>query len=241
MLQPNPPQKPPRKLQGVSAHFESLPRSVGRQAKGRHTSDYTNFELLTTQQQQQPSSTGYEMVYLARTGSPHQQQGGNAAVSPRFRIQNTEQYVDMERQPSSYENVVLPELPSKRISQSTNVDEDSTYDIPRELGGHKTYENVIFNQPADRSPTPPPSSTSRSGSTSTSCSSSSSKCTPDSPSCLTHLPPTPDHPPPTAHMAEQSIHQRMRPLSEVIKKNTYKFPPITDHNSVSCFFFLILF
>jgi len=153
------------------------------------------------------------MVYLARTGSPQGATTG-LSVSPRFRIQTTEQYVDMERQPSSYENVVAP----ARTSQSANVDEDSTYDIPRELGGPKTYENVIFN----RSPTPPPPpSTSRSESTSTSCSSSrsSAKSTPDSPSCLTHLPPTPDHPPPTAHMAEQSIHQRMRPLSEVSNHN----------------------
>ena len=153
------------------------------------------------------------MVYLARTGSPQGASTG-LSVSPRFRIQTTEQYVDMERQPSSYENVVAP----ARTSQSANVDQDSTYDIPRELGGPKTYENVIFN----RSPTPPPPpSTSRSGSTSTSCSSSrsSAKSTPDSPSCLTHLPPTPDHPPPTAHMAEQSIHQRMRPLSEVSNHN----------------------
>jgi hypothetical protein len=37
------------------------------------------------------------------------------------------------------------------------------------------------------------------------------------------LPPTPDHPPPPAHLAEQSIHLRIRPLSEVCQR-PYKQP-----------------
>ena len=206
-VQPNPPQKPPRKLQGMSVHYESLPRCVGRQ-KPRQTSCYsvdtTTQNFLSAQLQPKKkslptgSSSGYELVYLARTGS-RGEASDPRTPGARFRVQSTGNYVEMAgREPSTYENVELQPSPVA----SSRVDDDSIYDIPRELGGSKAYENVSFHPTTDR--------------TATSTSSSPKSTTPESPSQLANMPPTPDHPPPTAHMAEQSIHLRIRPLSEVL-------------------------
>lgn len=192
----------------MSAHYESLPRCVGRQ-KPRQKSCYSvdSSQTPTCAAQLQPkrslpsaSSSGYELVYLARTGSraegAEKAIGSSGGVQSRFRVQSTGHYVEMAgREPSSYENVE-PAGPSR-------VDDDSIYDIPRELGGSKAYENVSFHPTDGALPV-----------TST-WSSSTKSTTPESPSRLANMPPTPDHPPPPAHMAEQSIHLRIRPLSEV--------------------------
>lgn len=121
-------------------------------------------------------------MYMARTGS--REDAHDSKVSGKLRIQSG--YVEMAPGApatpvlSSYENV-----------SPFRVVEECNYDIPRDLGGFKTYENVSFN------------STPR-VSTSTSISSSTNE-----------QPPTPDHPPPAPHLAEQRIHDRIRPLSEV--------------------------
>ncbi|XP_046655890.1 ankyrin repeat and SAM domain-containing protein 1A-like [Daphnia pulicaria] len=212
-VSPNPPQKPPRKLQGMSVHYESLPRCAGRQ-KPRHSLCYsvdtkTPSLLQTTQvpAKRNPaptgSSSGYELVYLARTGSRAE---GCDVPGPRFRVESTGTYVEMAgraEQPTSYENVELQH-------SSVSVDDDSIYDIPRELGGSKAYENVSFH-PLDRT---------TSSFAATSISSSPTSTTPESPGRLPNLPPTPDHPPPPAHLAEQSIHLRIRPLSEEFKRKS---------------------
>lgn len=229
-LQPNPPQKPPRKLQGVSAHYESLPRCVGRQ-KPRQKSCYSvdlQTPTASSVQLQQPkrslptaSSSGYELVYLARTGSraeASEKAVGTSVVipQPRFRVQSTGNYVEMaNREPSSYENVEA----SPAGQTGACVDDDSIYDIPRELGGSKAYENVSFH-PADGTSSSHPA---------TSSSSSPKSTTPESPSRLPNMPPTPDHPPPPAHMAEQSIHLRIRPLSEVLIYSRFSNCPIFFH------------
>lgn len=232
-VQPNPPQKPPRKLQGMSAHYESLPRSAGRQ-KTRQTSCCYSVETRPQSQsasspshrnkQQQPyqkslsctSSTGYELVYLARTGSRAEAVASETSHSPRFRVQkNPNAYVEMaSREPSTYENVELQNTTSTTSINSpiaSTVDDDSIYDIPRELGGSKAYENVSFHG------SDPMPATSSSASAATTTTSPSKSTTPESPSRLPNMPPTPDHPPPPAHLAEQSIHLRIRPLSEVIR------------------------
>jgi len=186
-VSPNPPQKPPRKSQGVSAHFESLPRSMGR-----HNSRSTvQCGPLST------SSSGYELVYLARTGSRSEcidpSSTKPAPPTPKFNVQrqSSGSYVDMapNAEPASYENVNV-----------TVVDE--TYDVPRELGGSKTYENVTLNLSGGVA-----NEETQYGST------------PSSPSKI-RQPPTPDHPPPPAHLAEQSIHLRIRPLSEELKRKS---------------------
>ena len=160
----------------MSVHLESLPR--GRQ---RVTS--------CDAQPQQATPSGYELVYLARTGT--------RADEPKFRV--VSQYVDMAPgKANRYENV------------EPKVAIDTIYDSPRDLGAAKAYENVHVVNERKVSSTPPESSASVS-----SRSSSWSKSTPDSPSQLPFQPPTPDHPPPAAHLAEQSIHLRIRPLSEV--------------------------
>lgn len=205
IVQPNPPQKPPRKLQGISVHYESLPRCVGRQ-KPRHSLCYSvdtktpSLQSTQVQPKRNPptaSSSGYELVYLARTGS--RAEGSEGVPSPRFRVESTGTYVEMAgRGHSAYENVELHH-------SGVSVDEGSIYDIPRELGGSKAYENVSFH-PLDRT---------TSSLAATSISSSPTSTTPESPGRLPNMPPTPDHPPPPAHLAEQSIHLRIRPLSEV--------------------------
>ena len=138
------------------------------------------------------SSSGYELVYLARTGSRSEcidpSSTKPAPPTPKFNVQrqSSGSYVDMapNAEPASYENVNV-----------TVVDE--TYDVPRELGGSKTYENVTLNLSGGVA-----NEETQYGST------------PSSPSKI-RQPPTPDHPPPPAHLAEQSIHLRIRPLSEV--------------------------
>ncbi|KAK4014538.1 hypothetical protein OUZ56_027060 [Daphnia magna] len=209
-VSPNPPQKPPRKLQGMSAHYESLPRSAARQ-KQRQTSYYnvdtknpsSVFAHVQTKRNPTVASTsGYELVYLARTGS--RADASDAVPGPRFRVESSSTYVEMAgREPSTYENVVLHH-------SGVSVDDDSIYDIPRELGGSKAYENVSFNL-ADQTATSLPA---------VSGSSSPNSTTPESPSRLPNMPPTPDHPPPSAHLAEQSIHLRIRPLSEEFKRKS---------------------
>jgi hypothetical protein len=208
IVQPNPPQKPPRKLQGMSVHYESLPRCAGRQ-KPRQTSCYSvdtktpSLQSAQVQNKRNPptaSSSGYELVYLARTGS--RAEASEGIPGPRFRVESTGTYVEMAgREPSTYENVEIHH-------SGVSVDDDSIYDIPRELGGSKAYENVSFH-PVDRTTSSLPA---------TSISSSPNSTTPESPSRLPNMPPTPDHPPPPAHLAEQSIHLRIRPLSEVCKR-----------------------
>ncbi len=195
----------------MSAHYESLPRSIGR-PKPRQMSCYSVDPTPSLPSKEgpkkQPNSFsskvgGYELVYLARTGSSSQSTGTDepeeqSTSSPRFRIGSTgSSYVDMaQRQPSSYENVFPV------AGQTSSVDDDSIYDLPRELGGSKLYENVHLVHPGNSSSSPASPSTKTS--------------TPDSPSRIAaNLPPTPDHPPPPAHQAEHSIHLRMRPLSEV--------------------------
>lgn len=189
----------------MSAHYESLPRSAARQ-KQRQTSYYnvdtknpsSVFAHVQTKRNPTVASTsGYELVYLARTGS--RADASDAVPGPRFRVESSSTYVEMAgREPSTYENVVLHH-------SGVSVDDDSIYDIPRELGGSKAYENVSFNL-ADQTTTSLPA---------VSGSSSPNSTTPESPSRLPNMPPTPDHPPPPAHLAEQSIHLRIRPLSEV--------------------------
>lgn len=201
----------------MSAHYESLPRCIGRQ-KPRQTSCYSvesQSESLpfSAQPQSQPkkslptgSSSGYELVYLARTGSrgeASEQTPGSSTRSAksRFRVQSADHYVEMAgRQPSTYENVERHS--AGPTTAASSVDDSSIYDIPRELGGSKAYENVSFNPPDSPHPTD-------------SISSSPKSTTPDSPSQISNMPPTPDHPPPSAHTAEQRIHLRIRPLSEV--------------------------
>ncbi|XP_057381430.1 ankyrin repeat and SAM domain-containing protein 1A-like [Daphnia carinata] len=209
-VSPNPPQKPPRKLQGISVHYESLPRSAARQ-KQRQTLYYSvdmknpSAIFAPVQAKRNPtiaSTSGYELVYLARTGS--RADASDAVPGSRFRVESTSTYVAMAgREPSAYENVVLHH-------SGVSVDDDSIYDIPRELGGSKAYENVSFNR-ADQTTT---SLAAMSGS------SSPNSTTPESPSRLPNMPPTPDHPPPPAHLAEQSIHLRIRPLSEEFKRKS---------------------
>lgn len=196
----------------MSVHYESLPRCAGRQ-KPRHSLCYSvdtkSPSLLQSTQVQAKrnpaptgSSSGYELVYLARTGS--RAEGCDGVPGPRFRVESTGTYVEMAgraEQPTSYENVELQH-------SSVSVDDDSIYDIPRELGGSKAYENVSFH-PLDRT---------TSSFAATSISSSPNSTTPESPGRLPNLPPTPDHPPPPAHLAEQSIHLRIRPLSEVCQR-----------------------
>lgn len=186
----------------MSVHFESVPRSAGRQ---RVTS--CSVEAATSaqapSQPQQAAATGYELVYLARTGT--------RADEPRFRVRS--EYVDMSvGSQAPYENV-QQRLPPKSAALRTNADENAVYDFPRKLGGAKAYENVNIHMGTERkvSSTPPESSSTGTSSVS----SASCKSTPDSPSQLAFHPPTPDHPPPPAHLAEQSIHLRIRPLSEV--------------------------
>lgn len=188
----------------MSAHYESLPRCVGR-PKPRQTSycsadskspSSISDQVQTKRNPSLASTSGYELVYLARTGS--RAEASDSVPGPRFRVETTNTYVEMAgREPCSYQNV---ELHHSGIS----VDDDSIYDIPRELGGSKAYENVSFN-PTDRTTSLPVMS----------ASSSPNSTTPESPSRLPNMPPTPDHPPPPAHLAEQSIHLRIRPLSEV--------------------------
>lgn len=143
------------------------------------------------------SSSGYELVYLARTGSPSECNDLKSTTPPKFNVQRqmSSNYVEMA--PNSnmcYENVV------------TTIDE--TYDIPRELGGTKAYENVNLNLSV--------------GADSDGLQSPAHGSTPSSPSKI-HQPPTPDHPPPPAHLAEQSIHLRIRPLSEVCYISIHRF------------------
>lgn len=160
------------------------------------------------------SSSGYELVYLARTGSPSECSDSKSSTPPKFNVQRqmSSNYVEMA--PNSnmcYENVV----------KAT----DETYDIPRELGGSKAYENVNLNLSVGAVSERPQSPIHGS--------------TPSSPSNI-HQPPTPDHPPPPAHLAEQSIHLRIRPFSEV----SYNSILSTDHNFFLLFvhsFFLFLF
>lgn len=190
----------------MSAHYESLPRNMGR-PKMRQTAFPSVRPSQPSKKDQTPAAGGkYEMVYLARTGTTAAEEGEQPSTSPRFRVGSTgSSYVEMaQRQLSSYENV-FPIVTASGPPSGT-VDDESIYDLPRELGGSKYYENVSFNRTMSSSST----------TSSTPPSTSKTSTTPESPSRIAaNLPPTPDHPPPPAHMAEQSIHLRMRPLSEV--------------------------
>jgi len=184
-VSPNPPVKPPRKLQGITTHFENLSLSMGR-ASTRRTQKPSG--PLST------SSSGYELVYLARTGSPSECNELQSSTPPKFSIERkmSNNYVEMAPSTKCYENVVTAAT-------------DETYDIPRELGGSKAYENVNLNLSTGTGSDGPLSATHGS--------------TPSSPSKI-HQPPTPDHPPPAAHLAEQSIHLRIRPFSEELKRKS---------------------
>jgi hypothetical protein len=170
--QPNPPAKPPRRTQ-IAPNFDSLPRPSTTRGGASHRSTQSTVGLSG-------SSSGYELVYFARTGSRDETERLKGRSPPKFRIQSG--YVDMAPGSTPARNAAY-----QNVQMFRSVDE-SNYDIPRELGGSKAYENVTLALDPATDP-----AANRSAAT----------------------PPTPDHPPPPAHLAEQSIHERIRPLSEV--------------------------
>lgn len=109
--------------------------------------------------------------------------------NPRPSLKNRTQPVAIT---AMYENVVIKEQnPRRKLRRNVNLENDRM-DRPRRLTQKSSVESLLDSP-------------------------SESYNGPRIPLSPTHYdqPPTPDHPPPSARQAENSIHERIRPLSQV--------------------------
>ncbi|XP_058789490.1 ankyrin repeat and SAM domain-containing protein 1A-like [Phymastichus coffea] len=233
-LQPTPPKKPPRRNLSVSpTHLQSQ-------------------MSLSADSHVGPSN--YEYLFLARSGATRSQIDLGELQARREQLRHVtrsvDQYVDMNSSPFKRD-----ERPPQQQRKSSDVALTSgalkVINPRRKLRRH-AYENhdVVDSSPGtDRSPSAEKTFISsafltlkssqesllgdakRSEPTHTDAQDKRLKkvqmMLPTSP---THYaqPPTPDHPPPSAIQAEKSIHERIRPLSQVYKRRSRDMETETD-------------